>query len=340
MLETADVQLIEAFIPMTITNIHREYPNQIALRMTSDADLAPPRALTPVFYGCYDWHSAVHSHWQLIRAIRLMPEAVFVPDAIAALNQSLTEKNVSQEVAYLTARPGFERPYGLAWLLQLTAKLWEWNTNQAELWLDLLAPLEEVAVEHLLVWLPKLTKPVRSGYHNQTAFSLGLIFDWSITVGATKVTQLIGDAAERFYAADAHWPLHYEPSGTDFLSPGLAEADLMRRLMKRSEFAHWLTTFLPQIQTDGRGDWLPTGVVSDKSDGRLAHLAGLNVSRAWMLEGIAHRLPREDARIAGLRAAADIHRSAGLAFAADDEYMLSHWLPSFALYLLTRRGSS
>lgn len=338
MLTQTEITLINAFIPMTITNIHREYPNHIALHMRSDEDLALPRQLTPAFYGCYDWHSAVHSHWQLVRAIRLLPEAPFAPAATAALEQSFTEENIAQEVAYLSQRPGFERPYGLAWLLQLTAELWEWHTNQSLAWFDILEPLEELAATHLAAWLPKLWRPVRSGYHNQTAFSLGLIYDWSLIVGAAEITDLIKSTAGRFYQEDTNWPLHYEPSGTDFLSPGLAEADLMRRLLPRDEFSAWLTHFLPQIPADGRGEWLSTGVVADKSDGRLAHLAGLNVSRAWMLEGIAHRLPPTDTRIASLQAAAEIHRAAGLSFAADEEYMLSHWLPSFALYLLTKRG--
>lgn len=338
MLTSSEITLINTFIPMTIANIHREYPNQIALHMHSDDDLASPRKLTPAFYGCYDWHSAVHSHWQLVRAIRLWPEAPFVPAAVAALNQSFTEENIAQEVTYVSQRPGFERPYGLAWLLQLTAELWEWHSAAALAWFEILEPLEEVAAEHLAVWLPNLWRPVRSGYHNQTAFSLGLIYDWSIIVGAAEMTALIAATAERFYLADKTWPLHYEPSGTDFLSPGLAEADLMRRILKRGAFLEWFNLFLPQIPADGRADWLPLGHVTDKNDGRAAHLAGLNVSRTWMLEGIMKALPQDDPRRPSLQAAADQHRAAGLAFAADEAYMLSHWLPSFALYLLTKRG--
>ncbi len=329
---------LERWIPITVENLHREYPNHIAHALHSDADVRPPRELTPAFFGCFDWHSAVHSHWQLARAVRLFSGAPFVPAAAAALERSLTPANIAAEAAYLAARPGFERPYGLAWLLQLTAELREWEDVRAAGWLAALGPLETIAVDHLTGWLPRLTHPVRTGLHSQTAFALGLVWDWARIAGEPGVRQLVEETAGRFFAADQVAPLAYEPSGTDFLSPSLAEADLLRRFWPPDMFAGWLAGFLPGIPTDGGSGWLVPVVPSDPADGRLAHLAGLCLSRAWMLAGIAAGLPAADPRRPALNGAAAAHAAAGLVFVDSAEYMLTHWLPSFALYWLTGRG--
>jgi hypothetical protein len=329
------------FAALALDCVHREYPNKIAHVLSGDEDVGPPRELTPAFYGCYDWHSSVHGHWLLARVARLFPAADFAPPARAALAVSLTEKNIAAEVEYLdgAGRVSFERPYGLAWLLQLAAELREWSDQPfaAEL-AGHLAPLEATAVERLKSWLPKLSHPIRSGEHSQTAFALGLALDWARAAEDQEVIELIVERSRSWYAADRECPLAYEPSGHDFLSPCVAEADLMRRVMAPDVFAVWLRGFLPDIPEDGRAEWFTPATVTDPSDPKLAHLDGLNLSRAWMLEGIAVGLPPGDPRAAAIRAGAKAHATAGLASVTGEYYEGGHWLGSFATYLVTRRG--
>jgi hypothetical protein len=328
------------FVGLALHCVHREYPNKIAHVLQGDEDVLPPRDLTPAFRGCFDWHSSVHGHWLLARLARTRPEAPFAGDARAALERSLTAANLRQEMAYLTGkdRDSFERPYGLAWLLQLVAELAEWDDDQARVWREHLRPLEDLAAERFASWVPKLAYPIRTGEHSQTAFAFGLVLDWSRTVGREDVETLMTATTLRLYGADTGCPLGYEPSGQDFLSPCLAEADLMRRVMGPVEFAAWLGAFLPVIPLDGGADWLPVGIVTDRTDGKLAHLDGLNLSRAWMLEGIGSGLPSDDPRRQALAAAAEAHRDSALPNVTDENYEGSHWLGSFATYLITQRG--
>jgi hypothetical protein len=328
------------FVALALACVHQEYPNKIAHVLGGDEDVRAPRALTPAFYGCYDWHSSVHGHWLLARAARLYPAAPFAAPARAALDRSLTTANVEGEVRYLQAkgRVSFERPYGLAWLLQLGAELREWDDADARRWSAALAPLERVAVERLSSWLPKLSHPVRIGEHSQTAFGLGLVLDWARTAKDEPLAALVGERARAYYLHDAACPTTYEPSGEDFLSPCLGEADLMRRVLEPDAFSSWLDRFLPALPRDGRGDWLRPAVVTDPSDPKLAHLDGLNLSRAWMLDGIASGLPPADPRRMALAAAAKAHREAGLAHVTGAHYEGGHWLGTFAVYLVTGRG--
>jgi len=328
------------FAQLALTCLHQEYPNKISHVMQSDADARPPRSLTPAFYGCYDWHSAVHGHWLLVRLVRRFPEAPFAKDARAALAVSLTPQNIAGEVAYLenAIRPSFERPYGLAWLLQLSAELRGWDDPQAKQWAAALMPLESAAATKLKGWLPKLHYPIRVGEHDQTAFSFGLVWDWARITGDTGMTALLTDAAARFYHDDRNCPIGYEPSGQDFLSPCLAEADFMRRVLASDDFAKWLKTFLPGIPSRGRSEWLPPGVVTDRTDPKLAHIDGLNLSRAWMLEGIAHGLKPTDKRVPALLAAAANHRATALPAVTGEHYEGGHWLGTFAVYLTSRAG--
>ncbi|HEY6005724.1 MAG TPA: DUF2891 domain-containing protein [Anaeromyxobacter sp.] len=328
------------FAELVLACVHREYPNKIAHVLGGDADARPPRALTPAFYGCYDWHSSVHGHWLLARLVRLFPEAPFAARARAALARSLTPENVAGEVAYLRGegRASFERPYGLAWLLALAAELRRFEDAEGRSWAAALAPLEAEAVARLESWLPKLHYPIRIGEHAQTAFAFGLVRDWAEVAGNAAARRLLEARARAFYEADRSCPLAYEPSGEDFLSPCLAEADLMRRVLPQKVFASWLSRFLPAIPRDGGAAWLPEGVVTDRSDPKLAHIDGLNLSRAWMLEGIASALPSRDARVAALRAAARVHAEAALPAVTGEHYEGGHWLGTFAVYLLTRAG--
>jgi hypothetical protein len=235
-------------------------------------------------------------------------------------------------------RTSFERPYGLAWLLQLAAELREWDDPRAKAWSQALAPLEQAAVERITQWLPKLSRPIRIGEHDQTAFAFGLILDWARTAGDRATEQLLVSRLRDYYAKDRACPLTYEPSGQDFLSPCLAEADLMRRVMAPKEYSGWLAAFLPGIPKEGSVGWLEPAVVTDPGDPKLAHLDGLNLSRAWMLEGVASGLPGDDRRVASLRAVAARHRDAGLRAVTGEHYEGGHWLGSFAVYLTTERG--
>lgn len=340
--EPFDAKSAERFANLALACVHKEYPNKISHSLTSDADVAPPRKLTPAFFGCFDWHSSVHGHWLLARLVRMYPEASFVPAAREALRQSLTEENIAQEASYLRAegRSSFERPYGLAWLLQLFAELREWNDPDAKAIARNLQPLEAAAVARLSTWLPKLGNPVRIGEHGQTAFAMGLMLDYARSQHQAEFAGLVVSKARQFYLNDKACPLAYEPSGEDFLSPCLGEADLMRRVLPAEEFVSWLRGFLPQVGLTGKANWLVPAVSPDPSDPKLAHLDGLNLSRAWMLEGIASALPKNDKRVGAIRAAAQAHQRAGLASVTGEHYEGGHWLGSFAVYLVTRRGLS
>ena len=321
-----DPKAAERFANLALACVHKEYPNKISHNLNSDADVAPPRKLTPAFYGCYDWHSSVHGHWLLARLARTFPDAPFAKAAHDAVAQSITPENIAQEVVYMRGdgRASFERPYGLAWLLQLGAELRETHDPLAQT----LAPLESAATERLKAWLPKLSHPIRIGEHSQSAFSFGLILD---STNDPQLKQLVIDRSRAFFLNDRNCPIAYEPSGEDFLSPCIAEADLMRRVLPQKEFAAWLTTFLPKID-------LKPEIVTDPSDPKLAHLDGLNLSRAWMLEGIASALPSSDPRLPAIRKMAKAHRDAGLASVTGEHYEGGHWLGSFAVYLTTERG--
>jgi len=321
------------FAKMALDCIHKEYPNKIAHSLNSDADVMPPRKLTPAFYGCYDWHSSVHGHWLLVRLTRLFPKASFATDARRAVAQSLTPANIAQEVKYLEAegRNTFERPYGLSWLLQLAAELKEWHDPDARQWSAALLPLQDAATARIGSWLPKLDHPIRTGEHNNTAFSMGLMLDYARITGHGEFHRLVESRARDYYLKDKNCPLSYEPSGEDFLSPCLAEADLMRRILLPDDFVRWFSDFLPRLDLE------PTSV-PDVTDGRLWHLAGLNLSRAWMLEGILSQLPMADSRRKSLAQLAARLRQAGLESIKSEHYEGGHWLGSFAAYLVSGRG--
>jgi hypothetical protein len=331
------------FAGLALKCLHAEYPNHISHTMDSDADALPPHVLNPAFYGCFDWHSDVHGHWLLVRLLRLMPDAPFAQAARTELARSFTAPNIAGEVAYLrrTGRASFERPYGLAWLLRLAAELHTWKDPQGQQWAAVLQPLETEAAARFKSWIPKLHYPIRIGEHDQTAFSFGLVWDWAGVAGDTEMRSVLADAAHRFYSDNRNCPLNYEPSGEDFLSPCLAEADFMRRVMDPVGFGVWLSEFLPGITAaNAESAWLKPAVVTDRADPKLAHIDGLNLSRAWMLEGIAHGLKAGDRRIAVLSAIARRHRDAALPAVTGEHYEGGHWLGTYAVYLISGAGIS
>ena len=336
-----DKELADRFARLALDCVHREYPNKIGHVLNTAADARTPSSLHPVFYGCFDWHSSVHGHWLLVRLLHLLEDDLMAADLrqeiTNALRLSFTTAGVATEVEYFLAenRKSYERPYGVAWFLQLTAELRLWDNSLAREWLETLQPLEAVIVKQLKSWLPNLAYAIRLGTHNQSMFAFGLILDWADVSGDTEMADLITQRSLAFHQNDVDCPLSYEPSGEDFLSPCLMEADLMRRILDADQFKLWLDAFLPTIPTDGRGDWLATGIVNDPTDGKLVHLDGVNLSRAWNLKNIASALPPDDPRRAALLASSEIHAKTGIANVSAENYEGSHWLASFATYLIT-----
>jgi hypothetical protein len=320
-----------------LANVAREYPNHPQYFLESEADIVPPSVAHPSFFGCFDWHSAVHTHWLLVRLLNTRPDPALRDTIERALTTSLAPERTRVEAAYLERHPAFERPYGLAWLMLLHAEVAACaGSTPPRAWSSALAPLAARARANVLLWLGRLRYAVRSGTHNQTAFALTLIFDAASSLRDAQLLSAARAAALQLYLGDVDAPLSYEPSGEDFLSPSLMEADLMRRVLGTTEFAAWLGRFLPNLPQRDADGWLACGLVADETDGKLVHLHGLNLSRAWNRESIAAALPQQDPRRAALAAAALRHRDAGVTAAlAAMSYAGSHWLPTFVVYLLT-----
>ncbi len=330
-LSKLDITLAERLAALSLASLGREYPNHITHMLNSDEDARPPRELHPAFFGCLDWHSAVHNHWLLARLLKRFPEAGFTRDAAALLRKTLTTETIAAEARYLSApgREGFERPYGWAWVLALDTELAPWPELRTPL-----GSLVELVVSRITPWLTSLPYPVRAGEHSNTAFALGLMLDWCKATGNVVLAATITTAAARFYHTDQNAPLAWEPSGHDFLSPTLCEADLMSRIYAAEGFSRWLTDFLPEIPT-GANRWLVPAAMPDSEDYKLAHLPGVNLSRAWMLATMAAALPQGDLRIATLLASAVAHAQVGRNASLRADYGASHWLPTFAVYCLT-----
>ncbi|MEM8859149.1 MAG: DUF2891 domain-containing protein [Chloroflexota bacterium] len=322
--------LIERLGYQTIQIIHKEYPNGMQLTLPSpNSQIICPKKIHPAFYGCYDWHSAVHSHWQLVKIMKMLPCGVLHERAVEAIDKNLTVENIEIELNWLKGRKNFEMPYGMAWLLLLCAELRMWEKPHAKRWLYVLSPLEEHAQERFLQYCEQMPLPNRGGLHNQSAFSLGLVFDYAEICGDEELLGAVSSMARRFYWADINVNLNYEPSAADFLSPSLSEADLMGRILNEDEFEIWLDLFAP----DGFDLLQPVEVV-DPSNGQLAHWAGLNLSRSWMLSNIADSLPADHPIIPSLHLLSAKHLEIGLPMATHSDYMISHWVPTFAIYLL------
>ena len=323
---TSDLAARLAELPMAC--IGREYPNKLDHLITGEQDLRSPRTLHPAFYGCYDWHSAVHGHWTLIALLKRfdLPNA---PAIRARIHETMSRENLLAEAAYLDQpqRGSFERMYGWAWLLKLALELRDWDDPDAKQWAEWLKPVEERIAARYLRFLPRQRYPIRSGVHSNTAFGLIFALDYARAVGHRDLQTLIETTARTYFERDVGCSVSFEPGGNDFLSPALIEADLMRRVLAPGEFADWFERFLP----DPSSILIPAEV-SDRADPQIGHLDGLNLSRAWCLYAIAATLPGE----AGgrFRKSADDHAAAGLATVESGDYTGEHWLASFAVYLL------
>jgi hypothetical protein len=325
------------FAQLALKCIQKEYPNKPDHVINDRDDVRNPRAMHGAFYGCFDWHSSVHGHWMLVRLLRLFPVMPEAREIRNALDKNLSAKNIEGEVAYLNQqnRASFERTYGWAWLLKLAEELHGWNDEQGMHWSGNLQPLAEAFSEKYLSFLPKQTYPIRTGVHPNTAFGLAFALDYARTIGNQKLAALIVERSRTYYAGDVNYPGSWEPGGEDFFSPALMEADLMRRVMSKAEYAVWFHHFLPGTVKGEPKALLQPAIVTDRTDPKLVHLDGLNLSRAWCMRNIAAALPPNDPARKVLARAANAHAQAALPHVASGSYEGEHWLASFAVYLLT-----
>lgn len=332
-----DVALAGRFAAIALENVVREYPHRPDHVMLGDADVATPRMLHPTFYGSYDWHSCVHMHWLLARARRLFPALPERAEIAATFDAHFAEDAISAECAYLS-RPhakAFERTYGWAWLLELARELQQGDGADARRWSGALAPLARAFAARYVDYLPRAPYPIRYGTHPNSAFGLAFAIDYARAAGDAVLEDACVSRALAWFAADRDAPAAWEPSGADFLSPALMEADLMRRVLPHGRYGAWLDAFLPGLARAEPAALFAPAEVADRGDTQIVHLDGLNLSRAWCMRGIARALPPGDARADVLREAADHHVAAGLAGLDSADYMGSHWLASFALLALT-----
>lgn len=325
------------FAQLALKCITREYPNKPEHVLNDSQDVQNPKALHPAFYGCYDWHSSVHGHWMLVRLLRLFPTLAEAPEIRKAISRNLSEENIRVETAYLKQknRQSFERTYGWAWLLKLAEELSLSSEAHAKTWSRNLQPLADALVNSYIVFLPKQTYPIRTGVHPNTAFGLAFAFDYARASGNEKLAALIAERSRTYFGNDRNYPGAWEPGGEDFFSPALMEADLMRRVLKPAEFRRWFDRFLPQLALGRPPALLKPATVTDRSDPKLVHLDGLNLSRAWCMRSIANALSRSDPARKTLANSARAHASDALAHVASGDYAGEHWLASFAVYLLS-----
>lgn len=336
--QTALAQVAPSFADTIVRVVQQEYPSQMQHMMTGPDDRPTPREAHPAFYGCFDWHSSVEMHWVLIRLLRLVPESFDTAKAITVLNAHLTEDALSQEAAYLRSRPRFERPYGWGWYLTFIHELTLSEDEAAAQWLKAARPLADVITDGFLAWLPKATYPIRVGMHSNSAFGLARSVPWAgylATQGDDRLLTAIAQTAVRWYGADQNYPAHYEPSGSDFLSPALTEVDLMSLILEQDEFLSWLHAFLPNLSSEEPNSLFQPAFVSDASDGQLAHLHGLNLYRAFVWRHLHDLLPENDPRKPHLEAGIKAHTKASMSAVTGSDYMVEHWLAAFAMLYLS-----
>lgn len=327
----ADVAAVYA--DTVVAAVRREYPNAPRHAMSGPEDQVTPRQAHPAFYGCFDWHSAVEMHWALVRLLRRVPFAVDERAVRAVLDEHLTPEALEVEAQYFGAHPYWERPYGWAWALRLTAELEEWADDaDAARWTAALQPLADVLARGFVEWLPKLNYPERGGMHSNTAFALTRALPYAHV--RSDLLDVITTTALRMFRADRDYPASWEPGGADFLSGALTEAELLAELLPTAEFADWLTAFLPGLAHAQPASLFTPAIVSDSRDGQGAHLHGLNLHRAYAFGLLARSLPADDPRVPVLESAAERHSAAALPAVTGDDWMVEHWLAAYAVLLL------
>ena len=325
------------FARLALKCVRKEFPNKLDHTMNDGSEVRDPKQLHPAFYGCFDWHSTVHGHWMLVHLLKTFPNLPEGRQIREALDDNLSAKNIAAEVAYLNqkSRASFERTYGWAWLLKLAEELHGWNDEDGRKWSRNLQPLADAFAERYIAFLPKQNYPIRTGVHPNTAFGLAFALDYARAVGNQRLETLITERSRTYFGRDVNYPGAWEPGGEDFFSAALMEADLMRRVTKGREFAAWFHRFLPGIARNQPKQLLQPAIVTDRTDPKLVHLDGLNLSRAWCMRSIATALPRHDPARAVLARSATAHAQAALPHVASGSYEGEHWLASFAVYMLT-----
>jgi len=310
--------------------IQVEYPNKLNQTLGGKENLGEPKALHPAFYGCFDWHSSVHGHWSLVKLLREFPDLEKREEAIAKLQQNISKENIAVEIAYFMDKhnKSYERTYGWAWLLKLAEELHNWDDPVARELEANLQPLSDLIVQKYIDFLPKLRYPIRVGEHTNTAFGLSFAWDYANTINHQALKESIKKKAREFYLDDQECPITWEPSGYDFLSPCFEEIDIMRRVLGVEEFEQWISSFMPQLKEKNFN--IEVGEVSDRTDGKLVHLDGLNFSRAWVLYGLAKQYKEYE----HLLYVANTHINYSLPNLVGDSYEGGHWLGSFAIYAL------
>jgi len=332
--ESLTPALARKFVRAALSHVTREYPNKLDHVLNKRADLKSPRELHPVFFGSFDWHSCVHGYWLLASLLRLFPEMREAEDIEDLFDTQLVGTKVKTEVRYMRQplRATFERPYGWAWLLMLFAELNRHDGQKAKRWSGVLAPLADAFAQRFLDFLPKATYPTRVGTHFNTAFAVALALEYAEAVSNDGLGKALVQKARQWYSKDADCQA-WEPSGDDFLSPALMEADCMRRVLGSSDFSSWIDRFLPRLAMREPATLFTPAFVSDRSDGKIAHLDGLNLSRAWCWRSIATAWSPSDGRRGLALEAAEKHMAASLPHVTGD-YMGEHWLATFALLAL------
>ncbi len=329
-----DSGLADALAATALSHVTREYPNKLDHVLNDAGDVKSPLQLHPIFFGSFDWHSCVHGYWLLVRVAKRFPELPITGDIRMIIDRHFTESAVAGECSYLQgpSRRTFERTYGWAWLLKLSAELADWDHPDGKRWNALLVPLAEIFADWFLEFLPKATYPIRAGTHANSAFALALALDYAGGIPDGTLDAMIREKAEAWFGADADCQA-WEPGGDDFLSPALMEAELMRRVLPADEFHGWFGRFLPRLAQGQPATLFSPAQVSDRSDGKIGHLDGLNLSRAWCWRSIARALPSDDPRARLAHESADAHLAVAIREIRGD-YMGEHWLATFALLAL------
>ena len=327
---TLNLDQANRLLQLPIHCVNTEYPNKLNQTIGGDEDLKSPKELHPTFYGCFDWHSSVHGHWSLVSLLKKFPNLKDASKTKEILLTSISKENIEKEVAYFNKKhnKSYERTYGWAWLLKLSEELHTWNDPIAKELEQNLQPLTDLMVQKYIDFLPRLKYPIRVGEHPNTAFGLAFAWDYANTVGDKILLNIINNRSKDYFMNDKNCPISWEPSGFDFLSACLQEAAIMKRVLPKNEFKNWLSEFLPQLKN--KDFKLAVGEVSDRTDGKLVHLDGVNFSRAWCLNKIANDLPEYN----HLKNVANKHINYSLPNVVGDNYEGGHWLGSFAIYAL------
>ena len=311
--------------------INTQYPNKLGQTLENKEAIGEPQELHPAFYGCFDWHSSVHAHWSMVSLLKQFPDLKKAETIREKLKESLSAENIQGEIDYFKREQSdsFERTYGWAWLLKLAEEIETWNDPLADELGKNLAPLTDLIVKKYIEFLPKLNYPIRVGEHSNTAFGLSFAYDYANAVEHTELKELISERAKDFYLSDNNCPLTWEPGGFDFLSPCLEEVSIMSRVLPKNAFEMWLEDFLPQLKSEDFD--VEVGEVSDRTDGKLVHLDGLNFSRAWVFYGLINQYPD---KFSHLQEIADRHVAYSFPNLVGDSYEGGHWLGTFAIYAL------